>query len=107
MACADALDVLRTVPEWSLPPSHWDQVQDAIAGMASAVAGAQPDVLLRSIGQLELCGPRRVATRLGNTPELPVPKAVRERTADLVLVLARDADLSPDEQPWLDPRTRS
>lgn len=87
----EALAALSDVPEWILSAARWEQVREAIANMTAAVSAASPDDLWQTTSVLELCGPLRVAVRLGDTPALPAPKAVRDQVAELVTDLKTDA----------------
>ena len=77
---------------WKLPATRWEQVREAVADMATAVTDGRPADLWQAIGRLELCSPVRVATRLGDTPQLPAPKAVREQIAELTDALTGNGD---------------
>jgi len=72
---------------WNLSAARWEQVQDAVADMATAVASASLDDLWQTTGRLELCSPLRVVTRLGDTPQLPAPEAIRDQIAALITAL--------------------
>lgn len=92
-ARGQAAALLRDALEWDLPGPRWHQVQEAVADMAAAAATQETAALYRAIGLLDLCGPDRVATRLGAHQEdiarLPAPMPVRERIAELVDTLTR------------------
>jgi CATRA-Associated Small Protein len=99
-ARAEAVLALREALTWNLPARSWAQVHGAVEDIAAA-ASADPDTLRQATVLLALSGPRRVATRLGDTPQLPAPMAVHERIAELVGALtqdgASDADDAPDQ----------
>jgi CATRA-Associated Small Protein len=79
-----AVEVLRDALEWNLPEWRWKDAGEAISDISAAVSAARLDALWRAIGGLDLCGTPRVAGRLGDTPSLPAPVAVRDRIAELV-----------------------
>jgi len=87
----EALEVLRDAMLWNLPGPRWDQVDKAVADMAAAFAGDSLDALWQATGCLQLCGQLRVQIRLGDSTDLPAPKAVRERVSDLIDTLEHDA----------------
>lgn len=99
----EATAVLGEVLTWRLTEPEWEEVAAAVATLAAAAgqpgteelwrAAGQPgtDALWRAAGELELHAPVRVKARLGDTPPLPAPLALRERIAELVRFLARPA----------------
>jgi len=91
-ACDEAQAALSDALVWNLPASRWERVQEAVADMAAAVAAGRLDDLWQTTGRLELCSPVRVVTRLGDTPQLPAPKAVREQIAELIDALTGNGD---------------
>jgi hypothetical protein len=107
----EAADLLRDALAWDLPAWRWEQVQDAVTGMVAAVAAADLAALRRTTSYLELCGPARVATRLGtqqqDSARLPAPMPVRERIAELVDTLAPEKDLKANDGPGPEPAPRS
>lgn len=80
----EAIAVLRDALDWTMSPASWDQVRGTIEEIAAAIAAASPDALWRTTGNLELRGPLRVATRLGDPPALPAPREIRERMVELI-----------------------
>jgi hypothetical protein len=74
----DALTVLREALAWELPASGWAGVGDALSKLA-----ASRD-LEADLGYLELAGPFRIATRVGDEPVTPIPAPVRERVNELI-----------------------
>ena len=98
-ARSEALAVLHDALGWNLPGPRWEQVQSTVADIAAAVAAASLDALWQTISRLELCSPLRVVTRVGDTPPLPAPKAVRERIAELIDTLAREGDPKVGHEP--------
>jgi CATRA-associated small protein len=87
-ALDEALSALRDVLIWELHEPDWEQVSKAVSDIANAAAAGDLRWLWRATGYLDLCSPLRVATRLGDTPRLPAPKAVREQTAELIGTLS-------------------
>lgn len=86
----EALAALSDALVWNLSPSRWEQVRDAVGDLSAALSAGRLDALWQSTGRLELCGPLRVSTRLGDTPALPAPKPVREQITDLIDALTED-----------------
>jgi hypothetical protein len=85
----EAIAALREARGWRLPALDWRPVGDAVEGMRAAAAGRDLTALWAMTGRLGSCGPRRVHTRLGDpAPELPAPRPVLERIAELVSTLA-------------------
>lgn len=83
----EALDMLRDTMLWNLPEPRWDQVGEAVAGMAAALAGDSLDALWQATGCLQLYGQSRVQIRLVGRADPPAPTAVRERISDLIEAL--------------------
>lgn len=83
---ADALELLDALAGWRLAPARWDRVAEVLAAAAEAAAGGDAAALDAAVGELELAGPVRI-TRIGATPTLPPPPAVRERANHLVHAL--------------------
>src|SRR5450432_2050141 len=106
-ACDDAVATLSDALSWELPERRWEQVAAIVEGMAAAVTAASPDALWQTIGQLELCSPLRVATKMGDTSRLPAPKPTLERIGELVDSLTRDGDVKPGDGPSRDPKARA
>jgi hypothetical protein len=72
----------------------WDRVREAIAGVAAAVTAGSPAGLWQANEYLDLYGPLRTSTRLGDPP-VRAPKAIREQI-ELVDALALSADSRSD-----------
>jgi CATRA-associated small protein len=93
----EALEMLRDTMLWNLPAPRWDQVGEAVAGMATAFAGDSPDALWQATGCLQLCGQLRVQIRLAGSTDPPAPTAVRERISALIDTLEHAAPVQvPD-----------
>jgi hypothetical protein len=90
----EALAALSDALLWNLSASRWEQVQDAITDVTAALSAASLAALWESTGRLELCGPLRVSTRLGDMPVLPAPKAVREQITELIDALTDGGELT-------------
>jgi hypothetical protein len=97
-ACDEALAVLSDSLIWRLPEPSWDHVVAALVEIAEAVEASSLDDLWRGIASLELCGPLRISTRLGDTPQLPAPKPVLERVAELTTVLRPEDGRKDDDE---------
>lgn len=91
----EAVGLLRQVvgqPGWETSAARWVRVDAAVAAMESAVT--QPSgwtALEDASADLELFGPPRVSTRLGDRPVVPAPPAIRERINKLIHRLERAA----------------
>jgi hypothetical protein len=99
-ARAEAVLALDEALTWNLAAPGWARVQAAVRDMTGA-ASASPDALRQVTVVLELCGPQRIATRLGDASQLPAPMAVQERIAELVCTLTQDS--APDADDAADP----
>ena len=95
MACDEALAVLREARGWDLPGPRWGQAAELVAEIAAGLADGSAPALRQATVLLHLLSPIRTAIRLGDPPDLPVARAVRERIADLIDALASDARLAP------------
>jgi hypothetical protein len=91
----EAIAVLSAALLWNLPASLWEQVQEAVAGVAAAITKASPDDLWQASEDLDLYGPLRADTRLGDPPRVAAPRAIREQIAELVDTLALELDSEP------------
>lgn len=106
-ACDEAAATLRDALNWELPERRWEQVAATVEGMAAAVTATSLDALWQTTGQLELCSPLRVATKMGDTPRLPAPKPTLERIGELIDSLTRDGDLKPGDGSGRDSQARA
>jgi hypothetical protein len=94
-ARTEAVGLLRQVvgePGWETSAARWVRVDAAVAAMESAAT--QPSdwtALEDATADLELFGPPRVSTRLGDRPVVPAPPAIRERINKLIHRLERAA----------------
>ena len=86
---ADALDVLRDVPLWTLRPPQWDAVTRDLATLSEALRHGETDEARAAVDRLLLAEPSRV-TPIGAEPAVPAPPPVRERIALLVHALLGD-----------------
>jgi hypothetical protein len=88
----ESVAALTEALSWHLPEPWWKQVEETLADMAAAASptATSPQALWQATGLLELYSPLRVTTRLGDTPQLPAPKAVRERIAELIDTLSAE-----------------
>ena len=91
----EALAVLSAALLWNLPAPLWEQVREAIAGVAAAVTAGSPAALWQASEYLDLYGPLRASTRLGDAP-VRAPKAIREQIAELVDTLSLNIDSRSD-----------
>jgi hypothetical protein len=80
----ETVETLQGVLCWNLQPTRWEQVRGILTEMAAAIAAPGPAALLDATETLELYGPVRVETRLGDESREPVPANVREQVAELV-----------------------
>jgi hypothetical protein len=94
-ARAEALDVLTEVPDWQLTPERWERVEQLLDRISDALHDRDDDGLWAATANLELVGPMRITTRLGDVaPGEPPPEPVRDRIVRLVHHLERR---TPDE----------
>jgi hypothetical protein len=93
-ARAEAIAALSDTLVWTLSEASWGQVGDVIEEIAAAIAAASPAALSRTTGNLELRGPMRVLTRLGDPPVVPVPREIRERIVELINALTPVEELA-------------
>jgi hypothetical protein len=84
--------VLSAVLLWNLPASLWEQMQEAVTDVAVAISETSPDALWQASENLDLYGPLRTVTRLGDPPRVRAPKAIRDQIAELVETLAVEID---------------
>ncbi|ACU75426.1 hypothetical protein Caci_6580 [Catenulispora acidiphila DSM 44928] len=97
---AEAHALLRRTLEWEFPERRWNRVDDALAGMESALDGGSLQTFEDTVATMELLAPPRVSTRLGDRPVVPAPARVRERVNKLIERLVRlvdDADADDAE----------
>lgn len=89
-ARGEALELLRAVLGWQLDKVHWQLADEAIDGIAAAMAAADPQSMLIGIVRLEQVEQRRVSTKLGDPPQVRPPEPVRERINELIDALVRN-----------------
>lgn len=93
---ADAIDVLRDVLGWELALPRWQEVERIVASIEAALTVADVDAVRDATVDLKLLGPVRI-TRIGATPQLPVPDPVRERTNHLIHSLGGASPATPTD----------
>ena len=82
----DVVTVLRQALDWQLPAAGWVDVRLALDRL-----GASHDVGA-DLGYLELAGPFRIGTRVGDEPTTPIPAPLRERVNELIHSLTPPED---------------
>jgi hypothetical protein len=95
----ESIAVLRDALDWTMSSASWDQVRGTVEEIAAAIAVTSANALWRTTGSLELRGPVRVATRLGDPPLLPVPREIRERIVELIDTLTSAAEAAAVTDP--------
>jgi hypothetical protein len=78
---ADALGVLRALPEWRLPAPRWEQVRLHLDRIAGGLDGGDPVGGREAVADLRLCAPTRSDAIKGRSG---APDEVLERIAPLV-----------------------
>ncbi len=81
-ALDDAGAALRSAARWDLTPDAWSRVAVVIERLAGALATHEVAAIDEAVAELELAGPVRVATRIGDSQSVPPP--IRERINELV-----------------------
>lgn len=95
-ARAEALDVVSDARQWRLNETRWRSLEQILAAMDAALAAGDTAALMTATANLELAGPVRL-TRIGATPVLPPPPAVRDRLNRLVHSLGGAPAQEPEE----------
>lgn len=85
-ARTEALDVVSDALQWRLNETCWQSLEEILAAMDAALAASDIAALVAATADLELAGPVRL-TRIGATPAVPPPPAVRDRLNRLVYSL--------------------
>lgn len=80
---AEALEVLRDVPEWRTTRENWGRIARALEAMAAATVKADMAALQEAADALELMSPIRIM-RIGDVDGDPPPETVRDRVNRLV-----------------------
>jgi hypothetical protein len=83
----DMADTLQDVSRWTLTTGRWNLVSQRLVALADAIGRASEDDVTKALVDLELAGPVRIRTRLGDEPLVPAPLEVRERLNRLVFEL--------------------
>ncbi|MFI5897085.1 CATRA system-associated protein [Actinoplanes sp. NPDC051513] len=78
---ADALGVLRALPEWRLPAPRWEQVRLHLDRIAVGLDGGDPVEVREAVADLRLCAPKRIDPIKGKSG---APDEVLDRIAPLV-----------------------
>lgn len=78
---ADALDVLRALPEWRLPAGRWKQVRGHLDRIAAGLGRGDAAEVADAVADLRLCAPTRIDPIKGRTG---APDEVLDRIAPLV-----------------------
>src|SRR5215471_17533378 len=95
---AAAIDALRDVLVWQLPPDDWTAVERVVESIGAAVAAADPDALAKAAADMDPVSPYRIIS-IGLTPgepaPVPAPEELRERANHLIHSLGGTGS-SPD-----------
>jgi hypothetical protein len=92
---ADALDVLRALPEWRLPAARWEQVRLHLDRIAARLDRGNAAELTEAVADLRLCAPTRIDPIKGKTG---APDEVLDRVAPLVHSLKQPRPLPRPEK---------
>lgn len=92
----DAAEALTALVGLALPRSEWAYTVTVLETMGTALRTDDSDALRGATGQLDLIGPSRIRTRLGEETE-PPPPDVLERVNRLVHALRSERE--PDDLP--------
>ncbi|HEX3959469.1 MAG TPA: CATRA system-associated protein [Trebonia sp.] len=93
----DAGSVIADIGEWELPVARWSDVEGLLAALSLALDAGDLAAAADVISRLELSGPVRSRTRIGQAPAGPPPPPVRERLNQLVHQLTVPAAIPGDE----------
>jgi hypothetical protein len=84
---AEVRAVLRAALAWNLSPARWAEVDEALAGLAAALASGDHAALRSQVTTLELLGPVRQVSRSAAT--LPAPGQVQSQLRAAIAVIER------------------
>ncbi len=87
----DAGSLLADIGAWQLPAARWADVEGLLAALSLALDAGDLAAAADVVSRLELSGPVRSRTRIGQVPAGPPPPPVRERLNQLVHQLAVSA----------------
>jgi hypothetical protein len=90
----NALDMLRDLLVWKLPPTRWELVGETVARLEAALAAGDAAGLHDATVDLELAGPTRIS-RLGDSATL-APEPVRQVANRLIHTLSSGGGSSPE-----------
>jgi hypothetical protein len=90
---ADALALLRAVPQWRLPGPRWEQVRLHLDRIAAGLARDDAAEVAEAVADLRLCAPTRIEPI---TARAGAPDEVLDRIAPLVHSLAPQPEKKPD-----------
>src|SRR2546421_908698 len=69
-------EVLEDLPQWKLPPEHWEDAGSALGTLMAALVSGDATEVVRMADTLERLAARRTSP-LGSVPLIPVPRPVR------------------------------
>lgn len=92
----DALDVLQDIVLWELTGPRWQQVEQILERIGTALAVGDPAALRDAVADLELSGPTRTL-RIGGTGTRGIPEPVFDRRNTLVHSLGQEQAKPPVE----------
>lgn len=84
---ADSLQVLRGIVGRELPADQWDEVDQSVTLLTTALTAGDGDTVRHATGLLELLSPERGPTTLARV--MPAPSGVRARVRRAVEILER------------------
>lgn len=84
---ADALQVLRGIAGRELPADQWEEVDQSVTLLATALTAGDGDTVRHATGLLELLSPERGPTTLARA--IPAPSALRASVRGAIEILER------------------
>lgn len=93
------VELLGEVSGWKLTVGRWESIARVLVEMDEALRDGREEGAASTAERVRLMGPKRIRTKLGDTPTVAAPPEIRERLNRLVLVLGEPdrADADSDE----------
>ncbi|GAA1022431.1 hypothetical protein Aple_075660 [Acrocarpospora pleiomorpha] len=90
---ADTLAILSDLLLWRTSLKRWGRIEQILAHMQAAFADSNMTTAWSAVADLALAGTTR-NTRIGDTPTVPPPAAVRDRVSQMIHSLDGDMERS-------------